>query len=49
LIAHANRGAAFSKAPEPGLLGGVVPVAFGGTAMLTDYIDPEQRVVAVSS
>src|SRR5229473_4266046 len=40
LVAHANRAAAFSKAPEPGLLGGVLPVAFGGIAMLTDYINP---------
>jgi hypothetical protein len=28
LVNMANRSAAFSKAPEPGLLGGVVPVAF---------------------
>ena len=28
LVNMANRAAAFSKAPEPGLLGGVVPIAF---------------------
>ncbi len=35
LVNVANRSAAFSKAPEPGLLGGVVPVAFNRIAMLT--------------
>ena len=34
----ANRAVDFAKAPEPGLLGGVVPVAFGRNAMLTNYI-----------
>jgi hypothetical protein len=29
--------AAFSKAPEPGLLGGVVPVTFRRNSMLTNY------------
>jgi hypothetical protein len=33
----AIRAAAFSKAPEAGLLGGVVPVAFRRNAMLTNY------------
>ena len=34
-----NRRAAFSDAPEPGLLGGIVPFApVGYNAMLTDYI-----------
>src|SRR5208282_1968284 len=34
-----NRRAAFAEAPEPGLLGGVVPLApVGYNAMLTDYI-----------
>jgi hypothetical protein len=42
----ANRSAAFSKAPEPGLLGGVVPVAFNRIAMLTGYIAPNQRFIA---
>ena len=34
----ANRDAAFSKAPEPGLLGGVIPVAYERNAMLTSYV-----------
>jgi hypothetical protein len=42
----ANRSAAFSKAPEPGLLGGVIPVAFNRLAMLTGYIAPNQRFIA---
>jgi hypothetical protein len=46
LVNVANRSAAFSKAPEPGLLGGVVPVAFNRLAMLTNYIAPTQRFIA---
>src|SRR5215468_1988934 len=46
LIANANRGVAFSKVPEPGLVGGVVPIAYGGIAMLTNYVTPDQRVIA---
>ena len=42
----ANRSVAFSKAPEPGLLGGVVPVAFNRIAMLTGYISPEEHFIA---
>jgi hypothetical protein len=45
LVNVANRSVAFSKAPEPGLLGGVVPVAFNGIAMLTGYISPEEHFV----
>jgi hypothetical protein len=45
LVNMANRAIAFSKAPEPGLLGGVVPVAFGRNAMLTGYISPEEHFV----
>jgi hypothetical protein len=45
LVNMANRGAAFSKAPEPGLLGGVVPVAFNHNAMLTGYVSPEEHFV----
>jgi hypothetical protein len=45
LVNVANRAAAFSKAPEPGLLGGVVPVAFGRNAMLTGYISPKETFV----
>jgi hypothetical protein len=49
LVANANRAMAFSKVPEPGLVGGVVPIAYGGIAMLTDYLTPDQRVVACSN
>jgi hypothetical protein len=42
----ANRAVAFSKAPEPGLLGGVVPVAYNRLAMLTGYISPDQHFIA---
>jgi hypothetical protein len=49
LVANANRAVAFSKAPEPGLVGGVVPIAYGGIAMLTDYLTADQRVVACSN
>jgi hypothetical protein len=45
LVNSANRAAAFSKAPEPGLLGGIVPVAFGRNAMLTNYISPEEQFI----
>ena len=30
LVNNANRGVAFFKAPEPGLVGGVVPIAMAG-------------------
>ena len=40
-----NRAASFAKAPEPGLLGGVVPVAFNRNAMLTGYVRPEQKFI----
>ena len=41
-----NRRAAFSEAPEPGLLGGIVPVApIGYNSMLTDYVDPSERFI----
>jgi hypothetical protein len=46
LMNAANRAAAFSKAPEPGLLGGVLPVAYNSLAMLTGYIAPNQRFIA---
>ena len=49
LIANANRAAAFSKAPEPGLVGGEIPIAYGGIAMLTDYITPLQKVIACAN
>ena len=41
-----NRRAAFAEAPEPGLLGGVVPVApVGFNQMLTDYVKPDQTFI----
>ena len=46
LVNAANRAVAFSKAPEPGLLGGVVPVAYNHLAMLTGYISPDQHFIA---
>jgi hypothetical protein len=42
----ANRAAAFAKAPEPGLLGSVIPVAYNRLAMLTGYIAPNQHFIA---
>jgi hypothetical protein len=45
LVNAANRSKAFSKAKEPGLEGGVVPVAYNRIAMLTGYIDPAERFV----
>jgi hypothetical protein len=45
LVNSMNRSIAFSKAPEPGLLGGVVPVAFNRNAMLTGYISPDEHFV----
>lgn len=45
LVNMANRAVAFSKAPEPGLLGGIVPVAFGRNGMLTGYVSPEETFV----
>jgi hypothetical protein len=42
-----NKRLGFGKAPEPGLLGGVLPFApVNRMSMLTDYIDPAERAVA---
>ncbi|WP_052630087.1 DUF1254 domain-containing protein [Pseudoxanthomonas suwonensis] len=42
-----NKRLGFGQAPEPGLLGGVLPFApVNRMAMLTDYIDPAERAVA---
>ena len=42
-----NRRAAITQAPEPGRLGGVVPVApRGRLCMLNDYVEPNQSFVA---
>jgi hypothetical protein len=49
LVANFNRSVAFSRIPEPGLVGGVVPIAYGGIAMLTDYVTPDQRVIACAN
>jgi len=46
LVNAANRAVAFSKAPEPGLMGGVIPVGYGRLAMLTGYIAPNQHFIA---
>ena len=46
LVATSNRRAAFAKAPERILLGGVVPMApVGYNTMLNDYIKPDQDFV----
>ena len=38
---------AFAQAQEPGLLGGILPIApLNRLAMLSDYVDPQQRFVA---
>jgi hypothetical protein len=49
LVNNANRHKMFSEAREPGLLGGVLPVAHNSLAMLTNYISPEQRFIACSN
>jgi hypothetical protein len=49
LVNNAARHAAFSKAPEPGLLGGVLPIAHNSLAMLTSYISPTQRFVTCTN
>jgi hypothetical protein len=42
-----HRRGSFAAAPEPGLQGGILPVApTGYVSMLTDYITPDQRWVA---
>jgi hypothetical protein len=45
LVNVANRGNSFSKAPESGLLGGVIPVAFNRNAMLTGNISADQTFI----
>ncbi len=46
LINQLHRRAAFARAPEPGRLGDVLPVApTGYISMLTDYINAEERFV----
>ena len=42
-----NRRVSITKAPEPGLVGGFMPVApLGQISMLSDYINPQQKAVA---
>ncbi len=46
LVNQINRRATFAKAPEPGRLGGVLPIApTGYVSMLTDYIAADERFV----
>jgi hypothetical protein len=49
LVNNANRHKVFSEAKEPGLLGGVLPVAHNAVAMLTNYVSPEQRFVTCTN
>jgi hypothetical protein len=46
LVNSINRAEAFSKAPEPGLMGGAIPIAFNRNAMLTDYVVADQHFIA---
>jgi hypothetical protein len=47
LINVYNRRLAFKDLPEPGLMGGIVPVApLNRLSMLSDYIEPQERLVA---
>jgi hypothetical protein len=47
LINIYNKRLAFSQAPEPGLMNGVLPMApVNRLAMLRDYVEPEERFVA---
>ena len=46
LVNAHNRRAAFAEAPEPGLLGGAVPIApVGYNQMLTNYLKPDQTFI----
>lgn len=47
MVNNFNRRSAITQAPEPGRLGGVVPVApRGRLSMLNDYVEPNQSFVA---
>jgi len=46
LVNSYNRRAGFAKAPEPGLMGGVIPVAYNRLAMLTGYISADEHFIA---
>jgi len=44
MVNQINRRASFAQVPEPGRLGGVLPIApVGYVSMLTDYIAPDQH------
>jgi hypothetical protein len=45
LVNVANRSRAFAKVSEPGLLGGVMPIAYNRIAMLTGYIARDQHFI----
>jgi hypothetical protein len=46
MVNQLNRRARITEAPEPGLMGGILPVApKGRLAMLHDYIEPSERFV----
>ena len=45
LVNTANRAAAAAKLPEPGLIGGMVPMAHNRIAMLTSYISAGEHFV----
>jgi hypothetical protein len=49
LVNYVNRSKAFAEAPEPGLLGGVLPIAFNRNAMLTSYRSPDQHFVTCTN
>jgi hypothetical protein len=50
MVNQINRRASFAKAPEPGLLGGVLPVApTGHVCMLSDYIKADQHFVTCTN
>ncbi|HXY29565.1 MAG TPA: DUF1254 domain-containing protein [Gemmatimonadaceae bacterium] len=50
MVSSFNRRAGMTSAPEPGLNGGIVPVApRGRVCMLTDYISADQRFVTCSN
>ena len=49
LVNNANRHAVFSKAPEPGLMGGELPIAHNALAMLTNYVSAERRFVTCTN
>ena len=49
LVNSANRSLSFSKAPEPLLMGGIVPVAYNANAMLTGYVSPDQTFVTCAN